>query len=73
MRKHRHGATFERRAYRRVTPKSSTFPLSRDWRQLRHNILRGERLELVPPHYDPTVDRYDHEDVIDVTARGRSQ
>lgn len=43
---------------------------------------RGERLELVPPHCDPTVDRYDViwlvlddviVDVIDVTARGRSQ
>ena len=43
---------------------------------------RGERLELVPPHCDPTVDKYDviwlvHDDVvvdvIDVTARGRSQ
>jgi len=45
-------------------------------------LRRGERLELVPPHCDPTVDRYDviwlvHDDVvvdvIDVTARGRSQ
>ncbi len=43
---------------------------------------RGDRLELVPPHCDPTVDRYDVIwlvrgdvviDVIDVTARGRSQ
>jgi D-serine deaminase-like pyridoxal phosphate-dependent protein len=43
---------------------------------------RGERIELVPPHCDPTVDKYDviwlaHDDVvvdvIDVTARGRSQ
>jgi D-serine deaminase-like pyridoxal phosphate-dependent protein len=43
---------------------------------------RGERLELVPPHCDPTVDKYDviwlvHDDivvdVIDVIARGRSQ
>jgi D-serine deaminase-like pyridoxal phosphate-dependent protein len=43
---------------------------------------RGERLELVPPHCDPTIDKYDviwlvHDDVvldvIDVTARGRSQ
>ena len=48
----------------------------------RHPFRRGERLELVPPHCDPTVDRYDviwlvHDDVvidvIDVTARGRSQ
>jgi D-serine deaminase-like pyridoxal phosphate-dependent protein len=47
-----------------------------------HSFHRGERLELVPPHCDPTVDRYDviwlvHDDVvldvIDVTARGRSQ
>jgi D-serine deaminase-like pyridoxal phosphate-dependent protein len=47
-----------------------------------HPFRRGERLELVPPHCDPTVDRYDviwlvHDDVvvdvIDVTARGRSQ
>jgi D-serine deaminase-like pyridoxal phosphate-dependent protein len=47
-----------------------------------HSFRRGERLELVPPHCDPTVDRYDviwlvHDDVvldvIDVTARGRSQ
>jgi D-serine deaminase-like pyridoxal phosphate-dependent protein len=47
-----------------------------------HAFRRGERLELVPPHCDPTVDRYDviwlvHDDVVldvlDVTARGRSQ
>ena len=47
-----------------------------------HQFRRGERLELVPPHCDPTVDRYDviwlvHDDVIvdviDVSARGRSQ
>jgi D-serine deaminase-like pyridoxal phosphate-dependent protein len=47
-----------------------------------HALRRGERLELVPPHCDPTVDRYDvlwlvHDDVVldvlDVTARGRSQ
>ncbi len=47
-----------------------------------HSFRRGERLELVPPHCDPTVDRYDvvwlvHDDVVvdvlDVTARGRSQ
>jgi D-serine deaminase-like pyridoxal phosphate-dependent protein len=47
-----------------------------------HTFRRGERLELVPPHCDPTVDRYDviwlvHDDVVldvlDVTARGRSQ
>ena len=47
-----------------------------------HSLRRGERLELVPPHCDPTVDRYDvvwlvHDDVvvdvIDITARGRSQ
>jgi D-serine deaminase-like pyridoxal phosphate-dependent protein len=47
-----------------------------------HELRRGERLELVPPHCDPTVDRYDviwlvHDDVVldvlDVTARGRSQ
>lgn len=47
-----------------------------------HPFRRGERLELVPPHCDPTVDRYDviwlvHDDVlidvIDVTARGCSQ
>jgi D-serine deaminase-like pyridoxal phosphate-dependent protein len=43
---------------------------------------RGERLELVPPHCDPTIDKYDviwlvHDDVVvdvvNVTARGRSQ
>ena len=43
---------------------------------------RGDRLELVPPHCDPTVDRYDDiwlvegdavVGVIDVTARGCSQ
>ena len=43
---------------------------------------RGDRLELVPPHCDPTVDRYDDiwlvegdvvVEVIDVTARGCSQ
>jgi D-serine deaminase-like pyridoxal phosphate-dependent protein len=43
---------------------------------------RGQRLELVPPHCDPTVDKYDSiwlvhgEDVVDevdVTARGCSQ
>jgi D-serine deaminase-like pyridoxal phosphate-dependent protein len=48
----------------------------------RHQFRRGERLELVPPHCDPTVDRYDviwlvHDDVVvdvlGVTARGRSQ
>jgi D-serine deaminase-like pyridoxal phosphate-dependent protein len=47
-----------------------------------HSFRRGERLALVPPHCDPTVDRYDviwlvHDDVIvdviDITARGRSQ
>jgi D-serine deaminase-like pyridoxal phosphate-dependent protein len=47
-----------------------------------HALRRGERLELVPPHCDPTVDRYDviwlvHDDVVldalEVTARGRSQ
>jgi D-serine deaminase-like pyridoxal phosphate-dependent protein len=47
-----------------------------------HPYRRGERIELVPPHCDPTVDRYDviwlvHDDVvvdvIDVSARGRSQ
>jgi D-serine deaminase-like pyridoxal phosphate-dependent protein len=47
-----------------------------------HSFHRGERLELVPPHCDPTVDRYDViwliqddiiVDVLDVTARGRSQ
>lgn len=47
-----------------------------------HPFHRGERLELVPPHCDPTVDRYDViwlvrddvvVDVIDVSARGRSQ
>ncbi len=47
-----------------------------------HEFRRGERLELVPPHCDPTVDRYDvmwlvhHDvvlDVIEVTARGCSQ
>ncbi len=47
-----------------------------------HRFVRGERLELVPPHCDPTVDRYDviwlvENDVviepIEVTARGRSQ
>jgi D-serine deaminase-like pyridoxal phosphate-dependent protein len=44
--------------------------------------VRGERIRLVPPHCDPTVDRYDRiwltrgevvEDVTRVTARGRSQ
>ena len=43
---------------------------------------RGDRLELVPPHCDPTVDCYDNiwlvegdviVGVIDVTARGRSR
>jgi D-serine deaminase-like pyridoxal phosphate-dependent protein len=43
---------------------------------------RGERLELVPPHCDPTIDKYDviwlvHDDVVvdvvSITARGRSQ
>jgi len=34
-----------------------------------HSFRRGERLELVPPHCDPTVDRYDviclvHDDVV---------
>ena len=34
-----------------------------------HAFRRGERLELVPPHCDPTVDRYDviwlvHDDVV---------
>lgn len=47
-----------------------------------HGFRRGERLELIPPHCDPTVDRYDviwlvHDDVVldvvEVTARGRSQ
>jgi D-serine deaminase-like pyridoxal phosphate-dependent protein len=47
-----------------------------------HTFARGQRIELVPPHCDPTVDRYDviwlvHDDVaidlIDVTARGCSQ
>jgi len=47
-----------------------------------HTFVRGQRIELVPPHCDPTVDRYDviwlvHDDVaidlIDVTARGCSQ
>jgi D-serine deaminase-like pyridoxal phosphate-dependent protein len=47
-----------------------------------HPLRRGERLELVPPHCDPTVDRYDviwlvHDDVVldvlEITARGRSQ
>jgi len=47
-----------------------------------HSFHRGERIELVPPHCDPTVDRYDviwlvHDDVVldvlEVTARGRSQ
>lgn len=46
------------------------------------HLRRGERLELVPPHCDPTIDKYDviwlmHDDVIidvvDVIARGRSQ
>jgi D-serine deaminase-like pyridoxal phosphate-dependent protein len=46
------------------------------------NFRRGDRLELVPPHCDPTVDRYDHlwmvqgdvlVDVVEVTARGCSQ
>ena len=44
--------------------------------------VRGERIRLVPPHCDPTVDRYDRiwlvredvvADVTPVTARGRSQ
>ncbi|HVA52697.1 MAG TPA: alanine racemase [Acidimicrobiales bacterium] len=48
----------------------------------RHPLRRGQRLSLVPPHCDPTVDRYDHiwlvrgDDVIgvaEVTARGASQ
>jgi D-serine deaminase-like pyridoxal phosphate-dependent protein len=52
-----------------------TTPASTDFR-------RGDRLELVPPHCDPTVDRYDHlwmvqgdvlVDVVEVTARGCSQ
>jgi D-serine deaminase-like pyridoxal phosphate-dependent protein len=43
---------------------------------------RGERLELVPPHCDPTVDRYDFMwsargdvvlGVVDIDARGYSQ
>lgn len=47
-----------------------------------HTFDRGQRIELVPPHCDPTVDRYDviwlvHDDIaldlIDVTARGCSQ
>ena len=47
-----------------------------------HTFRRGERLELVPPHCDPTVDRYDVIwlvlddvvlDVLEVSARGRSQ
>ncbi len=45
-------------------------------------LHRGERLELVPPHCDPTIDKYDvlwlvHDDIvldgIEITARGRSQ
>jgi len=45
-------------------------------------FARGERLELVPPHCDPTVDRYDRMwlvrgddvvDLIDIDARGCSQ
>ncbi len=48
----------------------------------RDPLRRGQRLSLVPPHCDPTVDRYDHvwlvrgDDVIgvaEVTARGASQ
>lgn len=47
-----------------------------------HTFTQGQRLELVPPHCDPTVDRYDviwlvRGDValvlVDVTARGCSQ
>ncbi len=47
-----------------------------------HTFIRGQRIELVPPHCDPTVDRYDgiwlvHDDIaldfIEVTARGCSQ
>jgi D-serine deaminase-like pyridoxal phosphate-dependent protein len=47
-----------------------------------HTFVRGQRIELVPPHCDPTVDRYDviwmvHDDIalelIDVSARGCSQ
>jgi D-serine deaminase-like pyridoxal phosphate-dependent protein len=45
-------------------------------------FIRGDRLELVPPHCDPTVDRYDDlwlvdgdvvVGVVEVTARGCSQ
>jgi D-serine deaminase-like pyridoxal phosphate-dependent protein len=47
-----------------------------------HPLRRGQRVALVPPHCDPTVDRYDHlwlvrgDSVIglaEVTARGCSQ
>ncbi|NNN00519.1 MAG: DSD1 family PLP-dependent enzyme [Acidimicrobiaceae bacterium] len=47
-----------------------------------HHFCRGDRLELIPPHCDPTVDRYDfiwlvQGDVVigvaDVVARGCSQ
>ena len=51
-------------------------------RDVAHPLSRGERIELVPPHCDPTVDRYDliwlvRDDVVvgtaDVIARGHSQ
>ena len=47
-----------------------------------HSFRRGERLTLIPPHCDPTVDRYDvlwfvRDDVVinvvEITARGCSQ
>ncbi|MFI5036172.1 MAG: DSD1 family PLP-dependent enzyme [Acidimicrobiales bacterium] len=47
-----------------------------------HPLARGERVALVPPHCDPTVDRYDHLWLVrgasvvglcEVTARGCSQ
>jgi len=47
-----------------------------------HSFRRGERVTLIPPHCDPTVDRYDVlwfvrddvvVDVVEITARGCSQ
>lgn len=66
---------------------AATFHFSSDEQSIvtnspEHPFQRGQRLALVPPHCDSTVDRYDviwlvrgdvALDVIDVTARGRSQ
>jgi D-serine deaminase-like pyridoxal phosphate-dependent protein len=47
-----------------------------------HSFRRGDRVALIPPHCDPTVDRYDVlwfvrndvvEQVVEITARGCSQ